>query len=249
MLDKIRTKLIPHIDIRIVEEILDHYQVLKAASQVQDWEKCILRGGKFAEAVMKAIRFVRTGEAVDRISIDPETNAVAQRTDLPAAIRLFIPRAVRVIYDHRSQRGGAHSFSFDPNPMDAALVSSVADWILGEFVRLYWTDDPQKAMKIVTALISKGVPFVERIDDDYILLRPGTSARQEISLILYSCYPQRTNPAQLIKWMPYHSPQNIRTSLNNMQKAKELHRDKGGVLLTQLGIRVAEQKMAAKSCH
>lgn len=249
MLDEIRTKLIPHIDIRIVEEMLDHYQVLKTASQVQDWEKCILRGGKFTEAVMKAIRFVRTGEAVDRISIEPETNAVAQRTDLPAEIRLFITRAVRVLYDHRSQRGGAHSFSFDPNPMDAALVSSVADWILGEFVRLYWTDDPQQAMQIVTELISKGVPFIERIDEDYIVLRPGTSARHEISFILYSRHPQRTTPSQLIKWMPYQSPENIRTSLNNMQKAKEVHRNKDGVLLTQLGIQVVGQKIAARQGH
>lgn len=246
MLDQIRTKLVTHIHIRIVEEILDHYQVLKAASQVQDWEKCILRGGKFAEAVMKAIHFVRTGEAVARISVETETNDVAQRKELPAEIRLFIPRAVRVLYDHRSQRGGAHSVSFDPNPMDAALVCSVGDWILGEFVRLYWTDDPQRAMGIVNALISKGVPFVERIDEDYIVLRPGTSARQEMSFILYSCYPQRTTLAQLIKWMPYQSPENIRTSLNNMQKAKEVHRNKDGVLLTQLGIRVVEQKMAAR---
>ena len=93
-----------------------------------------MRGGKFGEAIMKATHFLQTGKVVQRISVDSEINEVAKRTDLPDSIRLLIPRAVRVLYDHRSHRGGAHSYPFDPNLMDCTLVSSIADWVLSELI-------------------------------------------------------------------------------------------------------------------
>ena len=243
MLDSINKQLSAHLDATIVDKILEHYHVLKTAYCLQDWEKCLVRAGKFAEAIMKGICFLRTGQITDSISIETEINEVAKRTDLHDSIRLLIPRAVRVIYDNRSKRGGAHISPFDPNPMDCMLVTNLADWVLAELVRLYYTTDPKQAAAIVDALIAKSIPLVERIGEDYIVLSPGASARQEIGLILYSRYPERTTPTELIKWMPYQSPENIRTSLRNMERAKEVHRNKDGVVLTQLGIRVMEQNI------
>lgn len=246
MLDAIRDQLAAHINGTIVDQILEHYNALKTASRLQDWEKCLVRAGKFAEAILKGICFLRTGQVTDNISIETEINEVAKRTDLHDSIRLLIPRAVRVVYDNRSKRGGAHISPFDPNPMDCMLVTNLADWVLAELVRLYYTTDPEQAAAIVDTLIAKSIPLVEHIDEDYIVLSPYASARQEIGLILHSCYPKRTILPELIKWMPYQSPENIRTSLKNMEKAKEVHRNKDGVLLTQLGIRVVEQKMRPK---
>lgn len=246
MLNAIRGRLALHIDCTVVDEILEHYSALKISYHIQDWEKCLVRAGKFTEAIMKGIRFLRTGQVTDTISIETEINEVAKRTDLHDSIRLLIPRAVRVIYDNRSKRGGAHISPFDPNPMDCMLVTNLADWVLAELVRLYYTTNREQAAAIVDALIVKSIPLVERIDEDYIVLSPHASARQEIGLILHSRYPNRTTPPELIKWMPYKSPENIRTSLKNIEKAKEVHRNKDGVLLTQLGIRVVEQKMSAR---
>lgn len=246
MLDAIRAQLAAHIDGTIIDEILEHYNTLKIAFRLQDWEKCLVRAGKFAEAIMKGICFLRTGQVTDSISVETEINEVAKRTDLHDSVRLLIPRAVRVVYDHRSKRGGAHIGPFDPNPMDCMLVTSLADWVFAELVRLYYTGDPEQAAAIVDNLIAKSIPLVERIGEDYIVLSPRTSARQEIGLILYSRYPERSTPTELIKWMPYQSPENIRASLRNMERAKEVHRNKDGVILTQLGIRVMEQKAGLK---
>ena len=243
MLDNIRNQLAKYIDNVIVGEILEHYRALKAAYQLQDWEKCLIRGGKFSESVMKAIHFLRSGEVMRRISIESEINSTLKETSLPDSVRLLIPRAIRVLYDHRSQRGGAHAYPFNPNGMDAILVSSTADWILGEIVRLYYTPDPDGALTIVKALTSKSVPFVEYIDGDYVVLRQNAPAREEIGFILYSRYPNRTTTPQLKRWIADHSPRSIAISLQRMEKAKLIHRNNEGFILTTLGIHKVEEEI------
>jgi len=191
VLDRIKAELAGHIDVRIVDEILEHHNVAKTSFRLQDWEKCLVRGGKLGEAVMKAIHFIRIGKVTKQISIESEIGEVAKRSDLPEPIRLLIPRAIRVLYDHRSKRGGAHG-SFAPNAMDCSLVVAISDWVLSELVRLYCITDPNLAMKFAIGTSSKFIPIVERIEGDYIVLKKRTSARQEIGLILYSRYPERT---------------------------------------------------------
>lgn len=243
MLDDIKTGLAKYMDKTVVDQILEHYRALKVAYQVCDWEKCLIRGGKFSEATMKAVHFLRTGEVVSRISVESEINETLKQTDLPDSIRLLVPRAIRVLYGHRSQRGGAHTYPFNPNAMDSTLVSSTADWILGELVRLYYTTDAESAVMIVKALTGKTVPSVEHIDGDYVVLRQNAPAREQIGFILYSRYPNRTTVTQLKRWITDHSPQSIAISLQRMEKAKLVHRNSEGAILTALGISGVEQEM------
>lgn len=246
MLEQIKAELVVHIGAKFVDEILEHHNALKTSFRLQDWEKCLVRGGKLGEGVMKAIHFMRTGEVTEQISVDSEINEVSKRNDLPEPIRLLIPRAIRVLYDHRSKRGGAHG-SFDPNVMDCTLVVAIADWVLSELVRLYCITDPNLAMKFAIGTSSKSIPIVERIEGDYIVLKEGASARQEIGLILYSRYPQRTTRDQLRKWIPNHSPANISLSLGNMRKAKLVHINAEGAVLTHKGIWAIEKEIAPPS--
>ncbi len=242
MLNEIKTELISNINRDIVNEIFEHYDVLKTSFRLQDWEKCLLRGGKFSEAVMKAIHLIHTGNTVTKISVEAEINEVNKRTDLPDSIRLLIPRAIKVIYDHRSKRGGAHS-SFDPNSMDCSMIVPISDWIIGELVRLYCTSEPNLAMKFVAGITVKSAPFVEKFGKDYIVLLKGASARQEIALILYTRHPNRTKTNDLIKWIPNHSASNIRLSLANMRKAKLAHFNSNGYVFTTLGIKTTEEEI------
>jgi len=246
MFRDLRNELARYIDKTIIDEILEHYRALKTAYQLQDYEKCLIRGGKFSEAVMKAIHFLRTSQVIRRISVESEINDTLKETSLGDSIRLLIPRAIRVLYGHRSQRGGAHTYPFNPNAMDASLVSSTADWILAELVRLYYTTDPDGALTIVKALTSKTAPFIEYIDGDYVVLRQNASAREQIELILYSRYPSRTTPTQLKGWITDHPARSIVTSLQWMEKDKHIHRNNEGVMLTTLGIRNVEQEIQPK---
>lgn len=246
MLNEIEAELTLHIDAKIVDEIFEHYNALKMAFRLQDWEKCLVRGGKFGEAVTKGIHFIRTGEVIQEVSVESEINEVSKRTDLLESIRLLIPRVTRSLYDLRSKRGGAHG-SFDPNSMDCARAVADADWVLSELVRVYCTADPDHAMKFVVGISAKSVPIVECIEEDYIVLRRGTSARQEIGLIMFTRYPTRTTTNQLRKWIPNHSASNIRLTLANMKKAKLVHFNSDGYLLTTAGIRAVEEEISQEA--
>jgi len=235
-----------YIDAKIVDQILEHHGIMKTSFRLQDWEKCLVRGGKFGEAVMKAMHFIRTGKIAQQISVESEINEVVKRSDLPEPIRLLIPRATRILYDHRSKRGGAHG-SFEPNVMDCTLVVALVDWILSELVRIYCIKDPVLAMNFAIGTSSKSIPIVERIEEDYIVLKKAASARQEIGLILYSRYPERTTRAQLKKWIPNHSPANISLTLGNMRKAKLVHINSEGAILTHAGIQGIEKEIASAS--
>ena len=241
MLAEIKNQLKAHIHDDLLEEILEHYSVLKRCYLLQDWEKCLLRGGKFCEAVAKAMHFIRTGKTVTNISVDSELKEAGDCTDIPESLRVIITRAVRLVYDFRNRRGGAHG-SFNPNVMDCKIVVSVADWIVAEFVRIYCTEDTAVAMKFVESISEKSMPLIEVIGDDYLVLRRGLSARKEIGFILYYRYPERTKVAQLTKWAYNHSRGNINTSLANMRAVKIVHSNSEGYILTREGIKVMEKE-------
>jgi len=243
MLDYIKAELETRIPSTIVEELLSHHNALKTAFRLQDWEKCLVRGGKLSETIMRAIHFIRVGRDVQQISVDTEINEIGKRNDFPESIRLLVPRAVRVLYDHRNRRGGAHS-SFDPNAMDCAMIVSIADWTIGELVRVYCTSDPDKAMKFVTGVTARIIPIVEKIGEDYVVLKKEISARLEICWILYSRYPERTTSEQLEKWITDHSEDNLSTSLRNMRKAKLVHCDSRGYVLTTAGLLAIEKEIS-----
>lgn len=239
---QIKNKLTDQISDQIVDEIFEHYIELKTAYRVQDWEKCLLRGGKFSEAIMKAIYYIRTNTCIRQISVASEIDEVGRRGDLSESIRLMIPRAVKVLYDHRSRRGGAHS-SFDPNSMDCAMVVSIADWIVGELIRVYCTSDPESAMKFVAGITARTIPIVEKIGEDYIVLKKEISARLEIGWLLYSRYPEYTTNEQLQKWIINHTEDNISTTLRNMRKSKLVHLDSDGYILTTSGLAEIEREI------
>ncbi len=237
----IKVQLSKQCSSEIVEEIFIHYVAMKRAYLVQDWEKCLVRGGKLGEAVMRALHFIRTGTFIKTISVESETNDIAKQTGLPESVRLLIPRAVRILYDHRSKRGGAHA-SFDPQHMDCSMVISVADWVLAELVRLYCADNAEDASKFVIGIISRSVPYIEQIDGDFVVLQKGLTARQEIGRILYSRYPFRTTTNELKKWVPNHSEANVSMTIINMRKDKHVHSNDQGHVLTAAGIHWVEEE-------
>ncbi len=215
---------------------------MKRAFFTQDWEKSLVRGGKFGESVLKALHFIRTGVVIQTVSAENEINDIAKCTSLPESIRLLVPRSIRVLYDHRSKRGGAHA-SFDPQQMDCSMAVSIADWTLAELVRVYCTENGDAATEFVRGVISRSLPYVEQIDGDFVTLETGLSARQEIGRILYARYPERTSTAELKKWVLGQSEANIAVTLTNMRKERQIHSKDQGHLLTALGIRTVEKEI------
>lgn len=227
-----------------VEEVLHHYTVLRRAARLDQYESCLLNGGKFVEAILKCLHYLRTGNDVDSLTVSSTIKQLESDASLTDPEKTTIPRTLQAIYEFRNKRGGAHNFSFDPIKMDCAFVVAASNWVMEELVRLYLTNDPETAQALVENLLIKDSPLIEEIDGDYLVSRPDMSARVQLELILYHHYPMRCLALDLIHWVHNHSAENVRTTLRNLRLKNLAHENEEGWRLTETGIHEAEAEIA-----
>ena len=240
-LDKLRTALIAKFPPSKVDEVLYHYNVLRREARLDRWEACLVNGGKFVEAVLKCFHYLSTGEEIDSIrKADEEIRQLEGATHLSTFERLTIPRTLRLIYEFRNKRGGAHNSSFDPIKTDCALIVAVSNWVMEELTRLYLTNDAVAAQKLVESLLVKDIPLIEEMDGDRLVLRTGLSARIQLEILLYKEFPDRCAIKDLIRWVHDHTTENIRVTLRTMKQKNLVHETEAGWKLTDSGMREAE---------
>jgi len=243
-LDRLRTALIAKFPSKKVDEVLNHYNVLRREARLDHWEACLVNGGKFVEAVLKCFRYLITGDEVDSVKADEEIRRLENAVQLSDFERLTIPRALRLLYEFRNKRGGAHNSSFDPIKTDCALVVAVSNWVMEELTRLYLTNDALAAQKLVESLLIKDIPLVEELDGDRLVLKPGLSARIQLEILLYREFPERCEIKDLIRWVHDHSVENIRVTLRGMKQKNLVHETEDGWKLTYSGMHEAELEIA-----
>ena len=243
-LDRLRTALIAKFPSKKVDEVLNHYNVLRREARLDHWEACLVNGGKFVEAVLKCFRYLITGDEVDSVKAEEEIRRLENAVQLSDFERLTIPRALRLLYEFRNKRGGAHNSSFDPIKTDCALVVAVSNWVMEELTRLYLINDALAAQKLVESLLVKDIPLVEELDGGRLVLRSGLSARVQLEIILYKEFPERCTIKDLIRWVHDHSVENIRVTLRGMKQKNLVHETVDGWKLTESGMREAETEIA-----
>jgi len=223
-----------------VDEILKHYNTSIHNYRLNKYSDCLVEAGKAVEAVLKCYHYLRTQEVVDSVKVEYEVNQLEQCKPLNDSERITLPRTLRLIYEHRNRRGGAHNNSFNPNHMDASYVVAGLKWVLGELARLYLTSNPEEAQQIVTNLLARDLPLVEEIDGAYLFLLPDLSARVQLEVLLYRNDPQRCQFKDLVKWIgKAHTEANVRATLANLRKKALVHENQDGWRLTESGLREA----------
>jgi hypothetical protein len=243
-LDRLRAALIAKFPPQKVDEVLYHYNILRREDRLNHWESCLVNGGKFVEAVLKCFRYLTTGDEVDSVKTDEEIRRLENAVQLSNFERSTVPRALRLIYEFRNKRGGAHNSSFDPIKTDCALVVAVSNWVMEELTRLYLTNDPLAAQKLVESLLVKDIPLVEEMDGDRLVLKHGLSARVQLEILLYREFPERCVIKDLIRWVHDHSVENIRVTLRTMKQKNLVHETEDGWKLTESGMHEAEAEIA-----
>jgi hypothetical protein len=244
LLDKLRTALSMKFPASKVDEVLDHYCILKRAARLDQYETCLVNGGKFVEAVLKCLYYLQSGRDLDSVKVDEIVRQLENATALNDFERLTIPRVLRAIYECRNKRGGAHNSSFDPTKMDCAFVVAASNWVMEELARLYLTNDSVAAQALVENLLVKNLPMIEEIDGDYVILESDLPARIQLELMLYHHYPERCTVKDLIRWVHNHTANNVRTTLRNMKRKNLLHENELGWKFTEAGVREAETEIA-----
>lgn len=230
-------------------ELLDEQLGIRKAYYHIDYEKVLIKGGKFVETVFQILEELHTG----KYSPQPNFNSLqssllnAPSDRYPGSIRITIPRLAKVVYELRSHRGGAHKSEIDPLYIDATICLNIVNWIISEFVRLYSDKTTDQVESLIKRMVSRSLPFVEEFEDgDVMLLIDPDSCKEECLLLLYHFYPERVSNVKMKGYLDYQSPQNVTTSLGNAEDNKLVHRNDDGNKLTQKGLLYVEKNYGPK---
>jgi hypothetical protein len=230
----IETSLASIFDPNHVKSALGHFVAATEESQKGNWELCIVKGGKFIEAILK-ILCLHVGNS---LPYDRQFKASTIITDLKKlpigtfsdSIRLTIPRACEFIYDIASNRGGRHDTNeVDPNEMDATIIISTSSWILAELVRYSQKGrvDQSQVRDQIQGIIQRRYPNIETVDGRTYFHFEGLSGRQVALLALWHQHPKRMTRDELISVIKQHgfSASNAKTSLGRVSKVVDIDSD------------------------
>lgn len=160
---------------------------------------------------------------------------------VPDAMRLHIPRAVRLIYDIRNNRDTGHlRDGIDPNLQDATLVVCCMDWILAEMVGIAHSVSADEAQKIITNLVTKEVPLVEEFEGRPVISK-DLPREDQVLVILYWADSEATR-TELRGWLPPKVARYLSTLLASLEKKHLVHVAGENVYLAAGGIQSVEER-------
>lgn len=245
----IRAGLVASLNGVVVDDLLAAYEEAKRNFYLGGNRLSAVEGGRFCEAAFRLLEERVNGTFTARgTSLDAEalTRRLAQfpNGSHPDSVRLYIPRALRVVYDIRNNRNVAHlGDGIDPNLQDAALVVGVLDWVMSEFVRLYHGVPANQAQQIVDQLVTRQAPAVQEFGDELKVLRADLGASEHALVLLYQRGDPGADLAQLTKWSPSTMRTNLRRTLNALtEKKRFVHLAGDRYIITRAGQTYVEQK-------
>jgi hypothetical protein len=197
---------------RHVDAAIRHFRSSIEAFEKEDWEETIAKGGKFVEAVSKAL-WLRAGKTLPPARQFKVGAVIAGLRNLPHGtlddnIRVTVPRACEFVYDLASNRGARHDpDEVDPNEMDATTTVSNLSWILAELVRYAGKGSFSflEVSDLISGLVEKRFPLIETVDGRTYFHVKNRSAREVGLLLLARAHPGRISPADLVIAIMRHS--------------------------------------------
>jgi hypothetical protein len=172
------------------EKLIEEYIEIKKRFSMNDWGPGQLKGGRFAEAILRILQHL-LGETITPFGSDiPSTlktrilNSVQSHATIDDHVRQKIVPLARLLLDFRNNRDAAHLGGFDANSMDTLFVMTSATWILSELVRVYGGYQMNDAQKIVDGLSIRDYPVIMERGGELFITRHNLTAKQEVLVLL-----------------------------------------------------------------
>lgn len=174
------------LDEKLIEEYLD----IKKHFSTNDWGPSQLKGGRFAEVVLRLFQHL-LGEVVTPFGTDIPPGAKTRILNLlqnaPTVddhIRQKVVPLTKLLLDFRNNRDVAHLGGFDANRMDSVFVMTGATWILCEIVRVYGGYPMAEAQAIVDSLSVKEYPVLFERNGELYIARHDLKSEKEVLVLL-----------------------------------------------------------------
>ena len=249
MRDVIYAQLITCFEPKLAKELLDAHAEAKRNYYLGGLRLSEVEGGRFCEAAFRMLQQLSTGSYDPLGSTLNVERLITSLSNIPAsqfpdAIRLHIPRALRLVYDIRNNRDAAHlADGIDPNLQDATLVTSVLDWILAEFIRVFHNVPPNEAHQLVDSIVVRIAPVVQDFDGFLKVLNPDLRASDHCLVLLYQRGESGATFAELSAWAQPTMREKLRRTLDGLIHMKAfVHFDGSKYFITRTGQNEVENR-------
>jgi len=249
MKQEIKNTLESKFNKNFVKSLIEHYDGTMGSFYNEDWEKCLVKSGKFIEAVMKCLHQFRTNEIKNKVDVGTEIDQLinSDKNKFNSSVRIFIPRACRFVYNVASDRGGRHDIiDFDPNRMDALCLTHIVSWIMAEFIRCFHNSiiTTAQAQNISDSLIERKFSIVERVDKVTFIHKKNISAREIILAILFLNGKEGVKRDEIIQQVKAngHTKNNAQTSLSQLTRERLIFENENQLVkILNPGVKKAEE--------
>jgi hypothetical protein len=246
---KIQIQLASALPPKLVDELLEAHAEAKRNLYLGGLRLSEVEGGRFCEAAFRLLEQITEG-GFTSLGHRLNTDKLIQKLELlpkgshPDAVRIHIPRALRLVYDVRNQRDAAHlADGIDPNLQDATMVTSVLDWVLAEFIRLYHNVSANEAQQLVSQIVTRAVPVVQDFNGFLKILKPNLAASDHCLVLLYHRGERGITFKEIENGVRPQMRANLGRTLNLLVERKDLaHFDGNIYFITRLGQKEVETR-------
>jgi hypothetical protein len=246
---KVEAQLASKLNPRLVKELLDAHSEVKRNFYLGGLRLSAVEGGRFCEAAFRILQDITESKHTPIGRTLPKTDDLIFRLSqldssrFSDAIRLHIPRSLRLVYDIRNKRDTAHlGDGIDPNLQDATLVVTVTDWVLAEFIRLYHNVLPDEASRIVDGIVKRAAPVVQDFNGFLKVLNPKVGVSDHCVILLYQSGELGASYADLENWVRPSMRGNLKRTLTGLVEQRyHAHFDGKKYYITRSGELYVEQ--------
>lgn len=244
----IEAQLASSLDGKLIKELLDAHAEAKRNFYLGGLRLSAVEGGRFCEAAFRLLQDITEAKHTPLNKTLPKTDdLILKLSQLDSskfndAVRIHIPRSLRLVYDIRNKRDTAHlNDGIDPNLQDATLVITVIDWILAELIRLYHNVPADVASRIVDGIVKRVAPVVQDFNGFLKVLNPKLGVSDHCMVLLYQRGEDGATYDELEKWARPTMRANLKRTLAALVDKKDYaYFDESLYIITRSGERYVE---------
>lgn len=252
MLQKIKQQLEQAFSEELLDRLFESYQLAYENYYQNKYRTCCSEAGRFAEISLRMIqeattgKYIPLGQPIPKFSNEVLALENADSKKFSQSIRIQIPKTLQVIYDIRNKRDIGHvGGDVDANFSDATFSLVSCNWVLTEFIRIYFTSDIATAQNMVNSIAKIRIPLIQDFNGFLKMLKPDLKLPDKILAFLY----YRGSEGATIKEMNHWLANRIKTGHMNLTLGKLehekafVHREAERYLITETGKKYVEENI------
>jgi hypothetical protein len=226
----------------LAEALVQQYSVILSSYWRKDYSGCAVWGGRFSEVFLRVLQKLILGTYTPLSDkLPPTIDSIFKQLENSTghdSLRLIIPRLIRVVYDFRNRRDGAHVGSdISSNYVDSHLIVVSAKWMLSELIRSHESISNEEAVWVIDSLVKPLVPLLEEVNGRVVINNPNIGFKDRILLFLNYSHPNAININDLYTRSKYKNKSVFRNKiLHGLESDCLLSVHGEDVALTTLGL-------------